>query len=664
MGKARAEIQKDYRERKKKNDPKYLERERKRQSTYRVPASELSKKELKKRREKNRRYCMTYRDKKKEAAYKASSSRDNVQSHEISSSSDSQPRTSRSSNASPLLVRFSFPKRIPTSKKRSKALKKANNQIRDITAKNVNLQKRLKKVQKRYDRLVNKTSTEPCSSVGPSIADMTPKSKTTAEIKQAGLDPHEVPKTIRKKLAFANVLACQIKQKDNEYTSQAKKRSLRQVISGKIVKKYNCFSVLQKNTGIRRATLSKNRERRPRLEAIRVKIQSKVVSFYERDEISRCMPGKRDATKNEQQKTQNRILTDYLSNVYMKFRSDNPDVHLSFSKFCQLRPAHVKLTSLLSRSTCLCTIHQNMAFKLHCLRSIGVDISPNPETASKGVTIDQMTNLLTQLDETEVEYDAWQKVEIGGIKKTRIEKVKKSRADFIEIMKHDYASFLDHVKRVRQQYKAISDLKQKLSQNHAIVQMDFSENYVCQNDLEIQSAYWNSTSVTLHPVVVYYNIPGADELQHKSFVFLSDLGDHNAKTVVAILNKLAPLLEELIPNLETVHYWTDSPSSQYRNRYIFTILSHHTTLFGLRACWNYFECGHGKSVCDGIGGTAKRQAADAVKQRKVTIQDASDFLTGHPHTRNRLLMLCIPRKIMTRRRICWQQWNVNQFQEQ
>lgn len=78
---------------------------------------------------------------------------------------------------------------------------------------------------------------------------MTPKSKTTAEIKQAGLDPREVPKVIRKKLQFANVLARQISQKHQESTEEGQKRKMRQLISGKIVKKYKC-SLCNKTLGL------------------------------------------------------------------------------------------------------------------------------------------------------------------------------------------------------------------------------------------------------------------------------------------------------------------------------------------------------------------------------------------------------------------------------
>lgn len=48
-------------------------------------------------------------------------------------------------------------------------------------------------------------------------------------------------------------------------------------------------------------------------------------------------------------------------------------------------------------------------------------------------------------------------------------------------------------------------------------------------------------------------------------------------------------------------------------------------MFGMRARWNYFEVGHGKGPCDGLGGTTKRMADEAVRCQKTVIQDANDF---------------------------------------
>ena len=78
--------------------------------------------------------------------------------------------------------------------------------------------------------------------------------------------------------------------------------------------------------------------------------------------------------------------------------------------------------------------------------------------------------------------------------------------------------------------------------------------------------------------------------------------------VVAILKSL--LLKELRPlidrlNIGQAYYITDSPVSKYHNKLIFYIISNHQLIFGMPAVWNYFEKGHGKGPCDGVGGAVK-----------------------------------------------------------
>ena len=52
-------------------------------------------------------------------------------------------------------------------------------------------------------------------------------------------------------------------------------------------------------------------------------------------------------------------------------------------------------------------------------------------------------------------------------------------------------------------------------------------------------------------------------------------------------------------------------------------MANHEEIHGTKAVWNYFETGHGKGPCDGLGGTCKRLARQAVS--KVLIQDAEGF---------------------------------------
>ena len=116
-------------------------------------------------------------------------------------------------------------------------------------------------------------------------------------------------------------------------------------------------------------------------------------------------------------------------------------------------------------------------------------------------------------------------------------------------------------------------------------------------------------------------------LQKQSFCFLLGVNYHNTTMVVSIhksliLMELRPLIHRL--NIGQVYYITDSPVSQYRNKFIFYIISNHHLIFGTPAVWNYFEKGHGKGPCDGVGGAVKRDAAQAAK-RGVPMADAFQF---------------------------------------
>ena len=253
-------------------------------------------------------------------------------------------------------------------------------------------------------------------------------------------------------------------------------------------------------------------------------------------------------------------------------------------------------------------------------------MAANPDTFVKDVTNGPTLPEITDALPAEVKYSQWKRVtDTEGKKKMKIVSHTATKVQFADILEEETEDFKQHVERVKIHYDQLKALKDRLPQNHAIVQMDFAENYTCQASEEVQSAYWNASMVTLHPVVSY--MFHEDIMEHTSRVFLSDELGHNSATVFAIMKKLVSEIKTVTPNLKHIHYYTDGPTSQYRNKSIFYIVSRHKSLFGVSASWNYFEAGHGKGPCDGVGGSVKRMADEAVKQRKVVIQDAHDFFS-------------------------------------
>lgn len=67
---------------------------------------------------------------------------------------------------------------------------------------------------------------------------------------------------------------------------------------------------------------------------------------------------------------------------------------------------------------------------------------------------------------------------------------------------------------------------------------------------------------------------------------------------------LETLVKQKHPEVTKAHIFSDGQSSQFKNKYILSILSKLAKIVQVQ--WNYFATSHGKGVVDGIGGTIKR----------------------------------------------------------
>ena len=90
-----------------------------------------------------------------------------------------------------------------------------------------------------------------------------------------------------------------------------------------------------------------------------------------------------------------------------------------------------------------------------------------------------------------------------------------------------------------------------------------------------------------------------------NYCFISDHLQHSTASVYEFQKQL---IKDKLPNVQKIHYSSDGCSGQYKNKYNFSNLCSHKNDFGIDAEWNFFATSHGKSPCDGIGGTLKRIA--------------------------------------------------------
>ena len=89
---------------------------------------------------------------------------------------------------------------------------------------------------------------------------------------------------------------------------------------------------------------------------------------------------------------------------------------------------------------------------------------------------------------------------------------------------------------------------------------------------------------------------------------------HDSNAVHAFLEKVLNVLNIKYPTSQKCVHFSDGAGSQYKNYKAFSNLCHHESDFGLDAEWNFFATSHGKSPCDGIGGTVKCLVGNASLQ--------------------------------------------------
>ena len=99
--------------------------------------------------------------------------------------------------------------------------------------------------------------------------------------------------------------------------------------------------------------------------ALAVETNDLVQRFYESDEVSRIMPGKKDYVSVRQAEKrvhiQKRLILGNLREIYQLFKERFPSQFVGFSKFAELRPKHCVLAGASgTHAVCVCTIHQNV----------------------------------------------------------------------------------------------------------------------------------------------------------------------------------------------------------------------------------------------------------------------------------------------------------------
>ncbi len=172
----------------------------------------------------------------------------------------------------------------------------------------------------------------------------------------------------------------------------------------------------------------------------------------------------------------------------------------------------------------------------------------------------------------------------------------------------------------KHQSEHLKSLKTNLKPAELIILMDVAENYSFIVQDASQGFHWENSQATVHPFAVYNKRGDDGEIQCTSMCVISDCLAHDTVAVHTFLSKVICLLKEKFGPVRYIYYFSDGAAAQYKNYKNFLNPCSHDDDFGVKAECNFFATSHGKSPCDGIGGTVKRLAARSSLQHPTTGQ--------------------------------------------
>lgn len=466
-----------------------------------------------------------------------------------------------------------------------------------------------------------------------------PKHKIHAMLKGEKVSPK-----VRKFLEFGSALTTQIEENfEKNFKSRKSKRAFGLVLSGKIIKKYKCMHKVQIKSYWKR--LCQNESENGIFDAIKrstkymtrneMKVKADVVRFLEQDDNSRVEPGVKDFKSKNGVKKQKRTLNASLKSLHKKIEVEF-GYNVPYSTFCASRPFWVCFSDYKKRNTCVCEKHDNFDLIFTKLKQLRIIQYQDSDQMIKSLCCENVVKtkeeclgrkcekclekviIIQEFEDKVTNVDQWVRKKISliirGNKKQMVKVVKENKQmstkDLVGKLIENIPKFMQHVYNIVHQYKALRDIKKQLTKNEILLHVDFSQNYDCKYSREIQSVHFGGSheQVTLHTGVVYYR-DSSEDIRVLSFCSLSESLRHDPSAICAHLKKILTHVQTVVTEAHTIHFLSDSPSTQYRNKTMFQFMLTYLRKFCTMALtWNYSESGHGKGAPDGIGGTLKRTA--------------------------------------------------------
>lgn len=253
------------------------------------------------------------------------------------------------------------------------------------------------------------------------------------------------------------------------------------------------------------------------------KIKDHIYNFYIRDDVSYQLPGKRDTIvvkQNDGSKItyQKRILFNSLRENYELFIEENQGMTVSRSFFAELRPPFVILKAALAHRNCLCIYHENVCLLLKSLhKSIRGNYCSLLEMFGNSLVCDTNNvdcmfsrclncedfkkNIHNNISDHSIQitWSQWTNESGRSVKKEFSGKI----TEAVLLLESKVEHFLIHVYIKRQQSNYFEHLKENVTEEKVLLQVDFAENFNMKEQDEIQTAHWASAPLSIFTAFVW-----------------------------------------------------------------------------------------------------------------------------------------------------------------
>lgn len=189
-----------------------------------------------------------------------------------------------------------------------------------------------------------------------------------------------------------------------------------------------------------------------------------------------------------------------------------------------------------------------------------------------------------------------------------METIVKSAESFVLQFTDQLQHLIPHHFIANQQSDFFKNKKENLQPNEMLIICDFAENFSFIVQDAIQSFHWSNDQCTIHPFCLYYR-DEENNVKNQSIIVIAESLKHDVVAVHLMQRKLIDFIQTEYAAVENLIFFSDGAASQYKNRKNFHNICQFKSQYNYNVEWHFFATSHGKSACDAIGGSFKREAA-------------------------------------------------------